>query len=99
MIGDEIHGKLCREVGAKLELRVPGSIYPPYDTRRESVLALEDLWHSMPDLDKNAELLNVRVAGGDWGVTGNIPGRRQPVHKNAGPWGLYVVGDRSAPEG
>ncbi|MDD5093165.1 MAG: NAD(P)/FAD-dependent oxidoreductase [Dehalococcoidia bacterium] len=94
---------LCPEMTPKgkhlLEaLCVPGSIYPPYDIRREIVLAMEDLRQNMPDLAKNAELLKVRVARGDWGVTGNIPGRgnlsiKTPVH------GLYVAGDRSAPQG
>ncbi|MDD5093424.1 MAG: NAD(P)/FAD-dependent oxidoreductase [Dehalococcoidia bacterium] len=94
---------LCPEMSPKgkhlLEAAcVPKSVYPPYDIRREIALSLEDLRHNMPEVEKYATLIKVRVAQRDWGVTGNIPGRgnvsiKTPIH------GLYAVGDRSAPEG
>ncbi|MDD5094960.1 MAG: NAD(P)/FAD-dependent oxidoreductase [Dehalococcoidia bacterium] len=94
---------LCPEMSPKgkhlLEAAcVPASVIPPYDIRREAALALEDLRQNMPGFDKDVKLIKIRVAQGDWGVTGNIPGRGNLSIKTP-VYGLYAAGDRSAPEG
>ncbi|MFA4836110.1 MAG: NAD(P)/FAD-dependent oxidoreductase, partial [Dehalococcoidia bacterium] len=94
---------MCPEMSPKgkhlLEaITVPTSVFPPYDIKKEVAMTLQDLRNVIPDFDNQVQILRINIARGDWGVTGNIPGRgtlptRTPVY------GLYSVGDRSAPPG
>ena len=79
----------------KLKKR-PFKIKRPH-IKKEVELSLQDLRDNIPDFDKYVQILRINCAHGDWGVLGTWPGYSLPIYTPV--YGLYLVGDRSAPPG
>ena len=93
---------LCPEMAPKgKHLIEAASIFtsslPPYDFKKEVDLSLRDLKENIPDFDKHVQILRINMAHGDWGCAGTWPGYSLPTKMPV--YGLYLVGDRSAPLG
>ncbi len=74
-----------------------GSSLPPFDLKGEVELVIHDLRDNIPNFDKYAQVLTIRVNRGDWGLMKTWPGYVMPVKTPI--VGLYSVGDDCGPLG
>jgi len=73
------------------------SSLPPFDLKKEVEMSLQDLRDNIPNFDKYAQILTIRVNRGDWGLMKTWPGYVMPVKTPV--VGLYTVGDDCGPLG
>jgi phytoene dehydrogenase-like protein len=73
------------------------SSLPPFDLKKEVEMALQDLRDNIPNFDKYAQILTIRVNRGEWGLMKTWPGYTMPVKTPI--LGLYTVGDDCGPLG
>jgi phytoene desaturase len=73
------------------------SSLPPFDLKKEVESSLQDLRDNIPNFDKYAQILTIRINRGDWGLMKTWPGYVMPVKTPV--VGLYTVGDDCGPLG
>jgi phytoene dehydrogenase-like protein len=73
------------------------SSLPPFNLKKEVEMVLADLRDNIPNFDKYAQILTIRVNREEWGLMKTWPGYTMPVKTPI--VGLYTVGDDCGPPG